>query len=312
MGNVRFGVAIGAFAGAVAARQDLVGLARRAEALGLDSVQTGDHVQWHAPILESTTLMATFAAVTERIRIASDVIILPLRDPVLFAKTIASLDVISGGRLVLGIGVGGDNPAEYAAMRVPLSERGARTDEALVIVKGLLENERFSYQGRHFSITDVAIAPRPVQSRVPVWVGGTSEAALRRAARHGDGWIGAFAGDRKFQGLVADLRDRLAEAGRSSADFTVGSFVFTTLDPDPARARAVAVEHVERVYRLPGERVIDRYGAAGPSAACAEKVARLVEAGANYIVFYPLCPCADWPRQLDGYADVIERVGRTR
>ena len=136
---VRFGISLGAFSGAVPGREALIELARKAEAVGFDSVQVGDHIQWHAPILESTALMATFAAVTERVRIASDVIILPLRDPVLIAKTIASLDVLSGGRVIFGIGVGGDHPAEYAAMRISMKERGSRANESLEIVKGLWE-----------------------------------------------------------------------------------------------------------------------------------------------------------------------------
>ena len=189
---VRFGISVGGFSGEVPGRQSLIELARKAEALGFDSVQVGDHIQWHAPILEATALMATFAAVTERVRIASDVIILPLRDPVLIAKTIASLDVLSGGRVIFGIGVGGDHPSDFAAMRIPMKERGARANESLEIVKGLWANERFSYEGKHFSIRDVAIAPRPLQPSIPIWIGGTSEMALRRAARYGDGWIAAF------------------------------------------------------------------------------------------------------------------------
>ena len=156
-GPLKLGVAIGAYSAGVPGARDVADFARTAEAVGFDSVQVGDHIQWHQPILEATVLMATFAAATSRIRIASDVVILPLRDPVLIAKTVASLDVLSGGRMIFGVGVGGDHPAEYAAMRVPLRERGARTNEGLEIVRGLFTTERFSYAGRHFSIDDVAI-----------------------------------------------------------------------------------------------------------------------------------------------------------
>jgi probable F420-dependent oxidoreductase len=303
-----FGLALGGFSAAVATREQIVGLARDAETLGFDSLEVGDHVQWHRPIFESTTLMATFAAVTSRVRIASDVVILPLRDPVLMAKTMASLDVLSGGRVTFGIGVGGDNPAEYTAMRIPRSERGSRADESLDIVRGLFEQERFSYRGRHFTLEDVAIAPRPLQPRLPIWVGGTSEAALRRAARYGDGWIAAFASERKFARLVEDLFGLLSVEGRPTEGYTLGTFLFTLIDDDAGRARAHAAEHVHRVYQLDGEAIVDRFGAAGPVETCLERVHRYLEAGARHVVLYPLCEPADWPRQLERFGEVMTRV----
>ena len=307
---VRFGLSLGGFAGSVPASAELVDLARRAEAVGFDSVQIGDHVQWHAPLLESTTLMATLAAVTTRLRIGSGVIILPLRDPVLLAKTIASLDVLSGGRVILGVGVGGENPAEYAAMRVPLAERGSRANESLEIIRGLFAHERFSYRGRHFEISDVAIAPRPLQASLPIWVGGGSEAALRRAARHGDGWIGAFASERKFARLAGTLRGFLAEARRGTEGFTFGTVLFVNVDPDARRAGEAGGRYLQQVYRLPGESLMERYGAAGPVEACVERLAAHVAAGARYLVLYPVGDHREWPRQLDRLGEVMARVGK--
>jgi len=306
--DVTFGIAIGASATGAPSGDEMAALARHVEAVGFDSLQVGDHIQWYADIHEATVLMATFAAVTERISIASDVIILPLRDPVLIAKTIASLDVLSGGRVVFGVGLGGDNPAEYAAMRIPMSERGSRADESLEIIRGLFEHERFSYAGRHFTIDHVAIAPRPLQARLPVWVGGTSEGALRRAARFGDGWISAFASEQKFRRLGDQLRGLLAERGRSADGYTIGTFVFVHLDDDTARARKAAAHHVAEVYHLDGEAVVDRFGVAGPVDACVERVRRYVEAGADHIVLYPLCGRAAWRHQVEHFGEVIARV----
>jgi probable F420-dependent oxidoreductase len=291
--------------------RELADFARTAEAVGFDSVQVGDHIQWHAPIIESTVLLATFAAVTTRVRIASDVVILPLRDPVLIAKTVASLDVLSGGRMIFGVGVGGDHPAEYAAMRVPLAERGARANESLEIVRGLWANERFSYAGRHYTLQDVGIAPRPLQPSLPIWVGGTSDAALRRAARYGDGWISAFASERKLARLIETLRGFLAEEKRPADDFTLGTFLFANVGPDPARARAEGAEYVRRVYRLDGAAIVERFGAAGPVEHCVARVRAQVEAGAQYIVLSPVCGSRDWPRQLEAFGEVIALVGRS-
>lgn len=308
--SVRFGISLGAFSGEVPGRDEITGLARKAEEVGFDSIQVGDHIQWHAPILESTTLMATFAAVTERVRIACGVIVLPLRDPVLLAKTIASLDVLSGGRVIFGVGVGGDHPPEYAAMRVPIGERGSRANESLEIIRGLWANERFSYEGRHFTLRDVAITPRPLQPSVPIWVGGGSEAALRRAARYGDGWIAAFASAGKFGRLSADLRRFLGDEGRRAEGFALGAYLFAHVDDDRTRAREAAARYVERVYRLDGAKIVERFGAVGSVESCAERALAYVETGADYIVLGPASDYRDWPRQLDGYREVIERVQR--
>ncbi len=305
---VRFGIAVGGCSRVVPGPEELAEFARKAETVGFDSIQVGDHIQWHVPILESTTLMAAFAAVTARIRVASGVIILPLRDPVLLAKTIASLDVLSGGRVIFGVGVGGEHPAEYSAMRISMSERGSRANESLEIIKGLWAKERFSYEGTHFSIRDVEISPRPVQPSIPIWVGGGSEPALRRAARYGDGWVAAFSSVRKFTRLSADLRRFIQEGRRRVEGFTLGIYLFANVDDDAARAREAAARYVERVYGLEGARIVERFGAVGPVEACAARALAYVEAGADYIVLGPASDARDWPRQLDGYGEVIERV----
>ena len=306
----RFGIALGAYSAGVPDARDLTEFARTAESVGFDSVQVGDHIQWHAPIHEATLVLATFAAATSRVRLASDVIILPLRDPVLIAKTIASLDVLSGGRMIFGIGVGGDHPDEYRVMRIPLTERGSRANEMLEIVRGLFDNERFSYAGRHFTLEDVAIAPRPLQPRVPIWVGGSSEGALRRAARHGDGWIGAFVSERKFARLKAQTLELLAEEWRAAEGFTWGAFLFGNLGRDAAQARAAGAAYIDRVYHLPGEEVMTRFGIAGPVEACADRVQSYVDAGADYIVLGPVCGYREWPAQLAAYGELITKVRR--
>ncbi len=306
----RFGIAIGAYSAGVPDAPALTEFARTAEAVGFDSVQVGDHIQWHAPILESTVVLATFAAATSRVRIASDVIILPLRDPVLIAKTVASLDVLSGGRMIFGVGVGGDHAAEYRAMRVPLTERGSRANEMLEIVHGLFANERFSYSGRHFALEDVAIAPRPLQPRLPIWVGGSSEGALRRAARHGDGWIGAFVSERKFARLKARTLELLAEEWRSPEGFTWGVFLFSHTGADVAQSRTAGAAYIDRVYRLPGEEMLSRFGIAGPVEACIDRVQGYVDAGADYIVLGPVCGYREWPSQLKAYGELMAKLRR--
>lgn len=305
---MRFGVNVGGLPGGVPGAPELVKLAVGAEAIGFDSVHAGDHVQWHAPILEPTTVLATFAAVTRRVRIASSIVLLPLRDPVLIAKTVASLDVLSEGRLVFGVGLGGNYPEDYAAMRVPLSERGSRANESLEIIRGLFDHESFSYKGRHFVIDTAAILPRPVQRRLPIWVGGASEAALERAAKYGDGWIAAWVSERKLERFVELLGGMLAREGRRMDDFAVASFIFIYVDADAKRGKARAEEEATALYRMPGEMIMSRFGAAGPVDVCVEKILALHGAGARHVVFEPMCGFEEWGRQLEAYGEVISRV----
>lgn len=305
---MKFGFNVGGLPGGVPGAPVLVRLAAQAEAIGFDSVHAGDHVQWHVPIHEPTTVLATFAAVTTRMMIGSSVVLLPLRDPVLIAKTMASLDVLSGGRMIFGVGLGGNYAEDYTAMRIPRSERGTRANESLEIIRGLFEHETFSYEGRHFSIDHVGILPRPVQPRLPIWVGGASEAALQRAAKYGDGWIAAWASERKLSRFVESLGPLLAREGRGKDDFTVASFVFIYTDADAERGRRRAIEEAEELYRLPGELIIRKFGAAGPVEVCVEKILALRNAGVQHVVFEPMCGYEEWDAQLEAYADVISQV----
>ena len=194
-------------------------------------------------------------------------------------------------------------------MRVPLQERGARANESLEIIRGLFANERFSYAGRHFTIDDVSIAPRPLQPKLPVWVGGTSEAALRRAARYGDGWIAAFSSERKFARLAAAIREFLAAEGRAAEPFTLGALVFANTGPDVGRSRAAGADYISRVYNLAGDSIMQRFAVAGPPEACAERLRSYIDAGAQEIVLGLVCGYREWPRQLEACGEIIAMLG---
>ncbi|HKP19632.1 MAG TPA: TIGR03619 family F420-dependent LLM class oxidoreductase, partial [Gaiellaceae bacterium] len=165
-------------------------VAARAEELGYDSIWAGDHISYRNPILDIVVALSTFAAVTERITLGAGIVLLPLRHPSVVAKEFASLDYVSGGRVILGVGVGGEGAKDFEAVGVPVRERGARTDEALRALRALFGEQQASFGGRFFSFDGISIEPRPAQpGGPPLWVGGRSEAALRRAATLGDGWI---------------------------------------------------------------------------------------------------------------------------
>src|ERR671914_2098748 len=194
-------------------------IARLAERLGYDSLWAGEHVvvpsprvapspmEPDEPILDPLVALAHLAAHTERIKLGTGVIILPQRNPLVLAKQTASLDVLSGGRLILGIGVGYLEP-EMRAIGVPMEGRGSRADEYLAAMRALWEQDDPAYRGRYVEFEGVDAHPRPVQRRLPVVVGGHSRAAHRRAARFADGWYGFMVGLR----AMAEQRELMRAA----------------------------------------------------------------------------------------------------
>jgi probable F420-dependent oxidoreductase len=166
------------------------------EALGYHHLMTSDHIavtpdvgeRYPGPLYEPLTTLAWLAGVTRRVRIGSTVIILPYRNPLLVARAIANIDRLSGGRCIFGVGVGWSRQ-EYEALGVPFARRGAIADEYLAAIKRLWTSETASFDGRFVRFKNVDCRPLPAQTpHPPIWVGGRSDAALRRAVRFGDGW----------------------------------------------------------------------------------------------------------------------------
>ncbi len=200
-------------------------IAALAERLGYDSLWAGEHVvvpsprvepspmEPEEPILDPLIALAHIAAHTERIRLGTGVLLLPQRNPLVLAKQVASLDVLSGGRLILGIGVAYLEP-EMRAIGVPMEGRGARADEYLAAMRSLWEDEAPSFSGRYANFEGVDAHPRPVQRPLPVVVGGHTRAAHRRAARYADGWYGFMQGLRAMAEQRELMRAAIEETGR--------------------------------------------------------------------------------------------------
>ncbi|MGH2895096.1 MAG: LLM class flavin-dependent oxidoreductase, partial [Solirubrobacteraceae bacterium] len=166
----------------------IVPAARLAEELGFGAAWVGDHLACPAPGLDAPSCLAAAAAVTEQIRLGLSVMLLGLRAPAWAAKILATIDHLSSGRLVLGVGVGGEFPAEFEAAGVPVRQRGARLDDALHVIRDLLTGQPVTYAGRTMTVTAPSLQPA-MATPPPIYVGGRGEAALRRAARHGDMWL---------------------------------------------------------------------------------------------------------------------------
>jgi probable F420-dependent oxidoreductase len=279
---LRFGVSSGGGLHPPARQWDL---ARHVETLGYDSLWTGDHVSFHNPMYESLTLLASYASITTRVRLGTAVYLLALRPPAIAAKVTATLDALSGGRLIFGVGVGGENPKEFELCGVPHRERGARVTEAIDAVRALWHDTPASFHGRFTSFTGVSIDPKPVQRPAPpIWVGGRSDAALVRAGRQGDGWVSYVVQPERFARSLDKVRGAAQSAGRDLANFTAAHLAFVTLGGDWESAKAEWVRGLTKRYNQDFEPLAKKYGIIGTAEQCAEQLERFRAAGCGYVI----------------------------
>lgn len=210
---MRFGIALPHFS-QLASRDAVLQIGREAEALGYDSIWTTDHVlmssdqrEPYGTILEATVTLAYLAAITERARLGTSVIVLTQREPVLAAKQAATLDVLSNGRLILGVGAGW-NEREFGYLGASFHDRGRRLDEYIRVLRALWSTPEASFEGEFVRFSDVSFRPPTVQpGGPPIWVGGSSRAALRRAATLCDGWHAVGTGVDDFAASMAKIRE---------------------------------------------------------------------------------------------------------
>ena len=301
-------IEFGAFLGAHAPETQWA-LVRQVEALGLDSVWTGDHVSFHNPLYESLTLLATYASITTRIKLGTGVYLLALRHPTIAAKITSTLDALSSGRLIFGVGVGGENPKEFEACGVPHRERGARVDEGIEVVRALWRDTPATFRGRFTQFEGVSIDPKPRQAGgPPIWVGGRSDAALARAGRTGDGWVSYVVAPERYAQSLEKIRAAAGAAGRSLDGFVTAHLTFVTVGPDYEVAKGTWSRILSARYAQDFSPLAARYGVIGTPAQVVEQLERFVEAGCRYFLLNPICERADEAGQLDALAaDVLPR-----
>jgi probable F420-dependent oxidoreductase len=282
---------------------------RLVERAGFDSVWTGDHVSFHNPLYESLTLLASYASITTRIKLGTGVYLLALRPPAIAAKITATLDVLSGGRLIFGVGVGGENPKEFELTGSPHKERGARVTEGIDVVRALWRDTPASFDGRFTKFTGVSLDPKPVQRPgPPIWIGGRSDAALARAGRQGDGWVSYVVQASRFKESLATIHAAAASAGRSLDAFTPAHMPFITVGRDYETARATWVRLLSKQYAQDFGPLAGKYGVIGTPAQCAEQLHPFVEAGCRYFVFNSVVDAPEEQAHLETIAaEIIPR-----
>ncbi len=281
---------------------DVAAAAQLAEALEFDAVWVGDHLACPAPGLDATICLASAAAATERIALGFSVMLLGLRPPAWTAKQLVSIDKLSDGRLLLGVGVGGEFPGEFAAAGVPLRERGQRVDETLQVLPDLLTGKPVSHRGATLTLDVPALEPA-LAKPPPILVGGRGEPALRRAARFGDAWLPMWLTPEKLGKRAELLAELAAERGRPCPELAL--LIGVHVDDDLEAARREAAGHLDGQYRLPLE-TVERWSALGSIERVLAQLQAYVAVGVQEFVLMPLA--SDPLRQYERLAEVGSRL----
>ncbi|MEK6529363.1 MAG: LLM class flavin-dependent oxidoreductase, partial [candidate division NC10 bacterium] len=221
-------------------------------------------------------------------------------------KITSTLDALSGGRLIFGVGVGGEIPKEFEACGIPHTERGARVNEGIEVLRTLWTQAPASFSGRFVKFEGVSIDPKPVQpAGPPIWIGGRSDAALQRAGRLGDGWVSYVVTADRYRQSVEKIQAAAAAAGRSLDGFETAHLTFITIGKDYETAKAAWVKRLSTRYNQDFGPLADKYGFIGTPAQCIEQIERFSEAGCRYFVLNAISEVPDEAEQLDLLASEI-------
>jgi probable F420-dependent oxidoreductase len=273
-----------------------------AEEIGFEHFWANDHLSWAHPLMDPMVLLSGVAARTTRIGLGTGVYLLPLRSPASTARAFASLDYVSGGRAILGVGVGGEFAEDFSAAGISADHRGRRADAAIQLLRRLWSGEPVDYRDEFFDFDNIQVLPRPIQRDIPIIAGGRSEAALRRAATLADGWMPYLMSPDRIRDGVERLREL-----SNRQDHRVIAHVFAYFGPDRARARQDAIDYLSAQYRRDMERTVDRCVPHGPPEAVAEDLRRFDLEGVTDIVLRPLSEPETLLRALEEDAGAVRR-----
>lgn len=287
----------------------LLALAERAEGLGFDSVWVGDSLL-SRPRHEPLTLLAAVAGRTRKVKLGTAVLLPALRNPVILAHQIATLDQVSDGRVIIGAGIAADLPrirAEFLAAGVPFEKRIGRMLEGLRLCRALWTGKPVDWEGR-WTVKGDVLAPTPVQpGGPPIWGGGMVRAGLERAARYFDGWFPNGPAPERWGSDWLEVKEMAREAGRDPGRLTGATYLTLAIDDDTARADRRITEYLVGYYGQPAE-VLRKHHTyyAGSASGAAEWLDKYAQAGVNHLV---LRFAGDHERHLEAVAKIREQIG---
>ncbi len=285
---------------------ELCALVELVDRSGYDSIWTGDHVSFTIPILDPLLTLAQAAVASRRLTFGTGVYLLPLRHPGPVAKQVATLDHLTEGRLIFGVGVGGEFPKEFEVCGVPIGERGARLTEGIEVLRKLWTGQPVSHAGRHYRFDDVPMQPPPRQAGgPPIWCGGRSAAALRRAGRMADGWIAYVVTPEMYAEALGKIAAAAAAAGRPLTRFGTGHLLFARVDDTYEQALDAATITLSTRYAMDFRKAAQRYAALGPADDVAEKIREFYRAGVREIVIDLVGPYEERGALIERFASEV-------
>jgi probable F420-dependent oxidoreductase len=300
--KVRIGITLGDQSTVADGPEALLEFVDKCESWDIDSLWVSDRVIAPTPTLEPIVFMSYLASRVRNMKLGSSALVLPTRNPVVLAKQLATLDFLSKGRLLLVVGLGADDSKDFEATGVRKEERGKRADEIIVLLKKLWTEEQVTFDGQFYTAKDITLLPRPYQNGgPPVWVGGRSQAALRRAGRLADGWLTSHSTPDEIAAGIAAIRKYAAASGREVPEDHYGVLIpfFFATDVDAALAIAGA-----SIRRRPEVSLKD-YSALGSPLDVRNKLKEYVRAGVTKFVMRPSGPKKSLPEQVKILADEV-------
>jgi len=306
--KVRIGIAVGQWPVHNADPEAILDLVDNLEALDVDSLWVSDRLVSSGLILEPITFLSFVAGRLRKMKLGTSTLVLPTRNPVVLAKELATLDFLSKGRLFPAIGLGGDESKDLQAIGVNKKERAGRTDEMIVLMRRLWSEESVTFNGKFFSVEDATVMPRPWQKNgLPIWIGGRSEAALRRTGRLGDGWLVSSVSPAEVEAGIKAIRAYAAEAGRQIPEDHYGVLI-------PFYFAANADKGLEiggRSIRPRADMPIAEFTAFGSPDQVRAKVQAYIAAGATKFIMRPCGPFDGWREQIEILAKEVIRSLQT-
>jgi probable F420-dependent oxidoreductase len=279
--------------------ENVVNFAKKCESMGAHSMWTIDRIAYDN--LEPLTILAAAAGATQRIRLGTSVLLANLRHPSHVAKIVASLDFISNGRVILGLGFG-SRESDYKAVEVPFEQRGSRAVEQVKLMKRLWTEENVTHKGRFYNVENLSVGPRPVQKpHPPIWTGGSAEVALKRAGTWADGFICGSSAIAEFPATWEKISGYAKAAGRDPSKIAKASLTFMAINDDHAKAIKAVEDYVMRYYGRLRADVADT-SLIGPPAAIIDRIGSFLSKGLDTLIIGLADPD---PRQLDLFGEKV-------
>jgi alkanesulfonate monooxygenase SsuD/methylene tetrahydromethanopterin reductase-like flavin-dependent oxidoreductase (luciferase family) len=280
-----------------------------AERVGYESIWFGDHVAFTGPIQDALTQIAHASAYTRKLTFGTAIYLLPLRHPGPVAKTVSTLDRMCEGRLILGLGIGGEFPKEFAASGVPVNERAGRLTEGIEVLRKLWTGEPVAHEGKYFSFPELQMLPTPLQpGGPPIWLGGRQKPALMRAGRLADGYLSYVVSPEMYREALNSIAEGAEVAGRTIERFDTAHLLFARIDDSYEKALDIAAEHLSTRYGMDFRRATERYCAVGTAADVAEKLAAFHDAGMRYFVVDMIGPDEERFEQLERFMTEMRKA----